>query len=79
METKLRLSDLKLGDEAIIHSYGSDDLFLKLMEMGCLPGEKVIVEQVALLGDPISVYVAGYNLSLRLAEAEQVYVEKLKD
>jgi len=48
------------------------------MEMGCVPGEVVKVEQVAPLGDPISITVAGYNLSLRLDEAENVFVEEMK-
>ena len=47
------------------------------MEMGCVPGEMVRVEQVAPLGDPISISVSGYNLSLRLNEAENIFVEEL--
>jgi len=70
-----RLSDLKIGEEAIIHSFEKDDIFIKLMEMGCLPGEPVKVVQVAPLGDPISVSVAGYNLSLRLSEASNIFLE----
>ena len=49
--------------------------YLKLMEMGCVPGEKIFLEQVAPLGDPISVNIAGYSLSLRLDEAEHIIVE----
>lgn len=45
------------------------------MEMGCVPGELVKVEQIAPLGDPISISVAGYNLSLRLDEADNIYIE----
>ncbi|HUR65135.1 MAG TPA: FeoA family protein [Chitinophagaceae bacterium] len=70
-----RLSELKPGQEGIIKEYINNDLFLKLMEMGCLPGEKILLEQIAPLGDPISVYVAGYRLSLRLNEAENILVE----
>jgi ferrous iron transport protein A len=44
------------------------------MEMGCVPGEKVKVDQVAPLGDPISISVAGYHLSLRLDEASKILV-----
>jgi ferrous iron transport protein A len=66
---------LKPGQEGIIREFKSNDLFLKLMEMGCVPGEKIILEQVAPLGDPISVNVAGYHLSLRLNEAEHIFVE----
>ena len=53
----------------------NNDLFLKLMEMGCVPGETVKIEQVAPLGDPISISVAGYNLSLRISEASAIVVE----
>lgn len=71
----LRLSELKTGQEGIIKEFNSNEIFLKLMEMGCVPGEKIILEQVAPLGDPISVNVAGYHLSLRLNEAEHILVE----
>lgn len=70
-----RLSQVKPGQTVRILSFEDNDLFLKLMEMGCVPGEKVKVEQVAPLGDPISIAVAGYNLSLRLNEAENIFVE----
>lgn len=70
----MRLSDLKAGEKAIISNFESSELELKLMEMGCLPGEEIIVEQIAPLGDPISVRVAGYSLSLRKNEANQILV-----
>jgi ferrous iron transport protein A len=72
-----RLSEIGSGSTARILSFEDNDLFLKLMEMGCVPGELVKVEQVAPLGDPISIAVAGYNLSLRLNEAENIFVEEV--
>lgn len=45
------------------------------MEMGCVPGETILLEQIAPLGDPISVSVAGYRLSLRINEAENIFVK----
>jgi ferrous iron transport protein A len=72
-----RLSEVKVGRTVIIHSFEKDDIFIKLMEMGCIPGEKVKVEQVAPLGDPISITVSGYNLSLRINEAEKILVEEI--
>lgn len=71
-----RLSELKLGERGIIRSFYSTDLELKLMEMGCIPGEEIIVEQIAPLGDPISIKVAGYSLSLRKSEASEIIVEQ---
>ncbi|MBX3256575.1 MAG: ferrous iron transport protein A [Chitinophagaceae bacterium] len=72
-----KLSQIPAGITVVIKEIQKDDFFLKLMEMGFIPGEQVKIEQIAPLGDPISVYVAGYNLSLRLNEAESVIVEEL--
>ena len=69
-----KLSELKIGESGVIHSFENDDIFLKLMEMGCIPGELIIVEQIAPLGDPISISVAGYQLSLRINEAESIFI-----
>jgi ferrous iron transport protein A len=65
METIVKLSEMKPGQEGIIYEYKSNEIFLKLMEMGCVPGEKIQMEKIAPMGDPISVNVAGYHLSLR--------------
>lgn len=71
-----KLSEIRVGVTAIIREFNNDEIFLKLMEMGFLPGEKVTVDQIAPLKDPISITVAGYQLSLRLNEAEHVLVEE---
>ena len=71
----MTLSQLKAGEVGKIKGFESSDLELKLMEMGCIPGEMVVIEQVAPLGDPISVRVAGYSLSLRRNEASQILLE----
>ncbi|WP_153798339.1 FeoA family protein [Foetidibacter luteolus] len=72
-----KLSDLGIGRKAIIREFQKDDIFIKLMEMGCIPGEVIRIDQVAPLGDPICISVAGYSLSLRVNEAEQILVEEL--
>jgi len=72
----MKLSELKSGEKGTIISFESTELELKLMEMGCLPGEEVIVEQIAPLGDPISIRIAGYSLSLRKNEARQIIVDR---
>lgn len=71
----LKLSELKPGQGGIIREFNNNEILLKLMEMGCLPGEAIMLEQVAPLGDPISISVSGYRLSLRLNEAEHIFVE----
>jgi Fe2+ transport system protein FeoA len=72
-----RLSEIKQGRLVKIISFDNNDLLLKLMEMGCLPGENIKIDQVAPLGDPISIAVAGYSLSLRLSEADAIFVEEI--
>ncbi len=72
-----KLSEIEVGKSVIITSFEKDDIFLKLMEMGCVPGETIIVDQIAPLGDPISILVAGYNLSLRISEADNIWVEEI--
>jgi ferrous iron transport protein A len=70
-----KLSELKPGQQAIIKEFNSLEIHLKLMEMGCLPGEKISIEKIAPLGDPVSISVSGYTLSLRLNEAENIVVD----
>jgi Fe2+ transport system protein FeoA len=72
-----RLSELTTGSEAKIVSFEDNELFLKLIEMGCVPGEKIKIEQRAPLGDPISISVSGYHLSLRVNEAASIFVEQI--
>ncbi|MCX8480023.1 MAG: hypothetical protein RL138_811 [Bacteroidota bacterium] len=70
----LPLSKLKIGQLGVVSSFTDEGVSTKLMEMGCLPGEVVKVINIAPLGDPIAISVAGYELSLRLEEAASVMV-----
>jgi ferrous iron transport protein A len=72
-----KLSDIKPGTKAIIRSFTENELYVKLMEMGCVPGETIQVENIAPFKDPISVLVSGYRLSLRLEEADNIVVEEI--
>lgn len=72
------LSELKLGTKAVIESFSDKELALKLMEMGCLPGEKIHIERKAPLGDPIAISISGYVLSIRKAEAKTILVNEIK-
>jgi ferrous iron transport protein A len=76
MEKKqeMLLSELLPGQKATIVRFTTEDIFLKLMEMGCLPGEDIEIVKIAPLKDPVSVSVAGYVLSLRLDEAKHIVV-----
>lgn len=68
----MKLSQLEIGQQGIIKEFTDLEMSVKLMEMGCLPGELVKVERVAPLGDPIAVSVSGYQLSLRKREASTI-------
>ncbi|HMR82361.1 MAG TPA: FeoA family protein [Niabella sp.] len=74
MVNEVLLSDLQPGQTAIIVKFTTEEIFLKLMEMGCLPGEQIEVVKKALFNDPMSISVAGYLLSLRTDEASQIVV-----
>lgn len=69
------LAELKKGQKAIIRSFASELLSSKLIEMGCLPGETIMLSKTAPLGCPLAVNVAGYELSLRREEAAAVLIE----
>lgn len=71
------LADLKKGKKAVIDSFLDKELALKLMEMGCLPGEVVTIERKAPLGDPIAISVAGFLLSVRKEDAATILVKNI--
>ncbi len=72
----MKLSELPIGQEAVVVRV-KGDAFLKrrLCDMGIIKGEKVKVEHVAPLGDPIEVIVKNTRISLRTSEADQIEVE----
>lgn len=72
--TEIKLSGLPAGKKAIISSHAETDFRLLLMEMGCVPGEPVMVQMIAPLGDPIAIQIAGYNLSIRKKDADNILV-----
>lgn len=70
-----KLTELTTGERGVIISFVNNELTIKLMEMGCVPGEEIKINNIAPLGDPISIQITGYNLSLRINEAETIMVE----
>jgi ferrous iron transport protein A len=71
-EPKKSIADLKIGEKGIVCCFKDEEMSLKLLEMGCLPGSTVELSNKAPFGDPICIKVSGYNLSLRLEEAATV-------
>ncbi|MFP4088769.1 MAG: ferrous iron transport protein A [Cyclobacteriaceae bacterium] len=68
------LDKLKPGERGVIKHIKSSPITIKLLEMGLLPGKEVVLNYRAPLGDPVSVRISGYNLSLRIDEARQVEI-----
>ncbi|HTM97246.1 FeoA family protein [Pedobacter insulae] len=71
----MKLSQLKQGERGTIVAFTDLEMSVKLMEMGCLPGEVVEVERFAPLGDPMAIRVSGYQLCLRKNEAAVIIIE----
>lgn len=70
------LADLKVGERALVCAIeGSDELSIRLLEMGLTPGVIVECLGVAPLGDPIEFELRGYRLSVRRREAARVAIQ----
>lgn len=71
----MNLSEIKMGQLALVTKVHGDVLALKLFEMGMLPGEEVELENIAPFGDPIAIRVGESKLCLRLQDAASVEIE----
>ena len=71
------LSELEPGEKAhIVRIRGRGPMRQRLLEMGLVPGEEIVVERVAPLGDPVEFLIKGYHLSLRRCEARHIKVTR---
>jgi ferrous iron transport protein A len=76
MPATVKLSQLAIGSRATVCGFpGQGPAFLRLREMGVLPGTTVTLVRTAPLGDPLEIQVRGYSLTLRKSDAEHVVVE----
>lgn len=72
----MKLSELKEGKSAkIVQIDGKGALRHHLLDMGLTPRTVVVLRKVAPMGDPIEIELRGYELTLRLAEADQIEIE----
>lgn len=70
-------SELKIEEIATIASINLDEIPLKLLEMGCLPGNSITLIQIAPLGDPLYFNVNDSHVAIRLETAKEITVTKL--
>ncbi|MCX2741321.1 FeoA family protein [Pontibacter sp. M82] len=68
--------EMKIGERGVICCLQDPEMGLKLLEMGCIPGTEVKMNSRAPLGDPITIIVNNYTLSLRLDEAETILLKQ---
>ena len=73
----LTIASLKIGQRAIIKEFSIDFLPLKLLEMGCLPGNEVLLIQAAPFNDPLYLAINGSHLAIRKELASQIEIELL--
>ncbi|MBN4085046.1 ferrous iron transport protein A [Flavobacteriaceae bacterium AH-315-B10] len=71
------IADLKKGERATITDVSSEAIPLKLLEMGCLPGNVVELIQVAPFKDPMYLDINGTHLAIRKETAALIVIEKI--
>jgi ferrous iron transport protein A len=69
------IQSLKKGQKAIIKDFDIDDVPLKLLEMGCLPGNIVELLQIAPFGCPLFLDINGSYLAIRIETACKIEVD----
>ena len=71
----MTLGELKTGQSAVITEVGGEGaLRCRLLDMGHIPKTKVMVRKVAPMGDPIELFLRGYELTIRLEDAEKITI-----
>ena len=74
----MSLRDLKIGESAVIRTVGGEGALRQhFLDMGVIPGAEVTVVKFAPMGDPMELQIHCYELTLRLADAEQIEVEPI--
>ena len=73
------IASLKKGEKAIIKEFDVEAIPLKLLEMGCLPGNIVELLQVAPFGDPLFLNINGSHLAIRMETALEIEVDIIEN
>lgn len=72
----MTLDKLPIGKTAVITAVGGEGaLRCRLLDMGLIPKTKVKIIKVAPMGDPIELSVRGYELSIRIEDAQKIDIE----
>ena len=75
-EANMTLRELKTGQSATVTVVGGEGALRQhFLDMGIIPGTRVVLTKFAPMGDPMEIEIRGYELSLRKEEAERIEVE----
>ena len=75
----MTLRDLQMGESAVITTVGGRGALRQhFLDMGMIPGVQVTLVKYAPMGDPMELRLHGYELTLRLADAEQIEIEEVQ-
>jgi ferrous iron transport protein A len=72
----MKLSNCPVGQKVELVSIENEDLSLQLYNMGCLPGETISIERIALLGDPLIILFNHTFVSIRKADTDLIMVRE---
>ncbi len=75
----ITVADLKRGQRGIIKEFTEDILPIKLLELGCLPGNEVELVQVAPFKDPLYINVNGSHIAIRRSVALKIELDIIED
>ncbi|MCR9226083.1 MAG: ferrous iron transport protein A [Flavobacteriaceae bacterium] len=73
------VADLQYGQKGIIKDFTEHILPIKLLELGCLPGNSVELLQIAPLNDPIYINLSGSHLAIRRSLAKLIELEIIEE
>jgi ferrous iron transport protein A len=76
---EVTVAQLKRGQKGIIKEFTEDSLPIKLLELGCLPGNEVELVQIAPLKDPIYINVNGSHIAIRRSMAHHIALEIIEE
>ena len=75
----MTIDDLKIGQSGIIDTVGGEGpLRLRFLDMGLIPGTRVVLQKVAPMGDPIQIQVRGYELTIRREDARKMRLREVE-
>ena len=73
----LTVNDLKRGDKCLIKDVATEQLPIKLLELGCLPGNTIELVEIAPLGDPLYLIINDTHMAIRKEMGQSIEVEPI--